>query len=136
MQSLRLAGPVFAGLPSPIDAIAREFDRGVSAKGLIILGIVVVSVLLLVSVLAHWYRTKEQSWRYSNPSELWRDLCGVHELTVTERRYLRDAARGAGLEPAVAIFLNPTALDTASQTAPDTERARELHAISRRLFES
>lgn len=134
MQSLRLAGPVFAGLPSPLDAIAREFDRGVSAKGLMILGIVVVSVLLLVSVLAHWYRTKEQSWRYSNQSALWRDLCGMHELTALERRYLRDAARGAGLEPAAAIFLNPTALDTASQSAQGTERARELRAISRKLF--
>jgi hypothetical protein len=129
-------GVLLADLPPSLEGIAREFNRGVSSTGLVRFALVVVLLLLVVSFLAYWYRTKERTWRFYSRRALWRELCRAHAVTANQRRALREVARAAGIEPAAGIFLNPGALDAARTRETDPERARELSAAYETLFGS
>jgi hypothetical protein len=101
--------------------------------------VIVVSVLAVVISLLYlvdrWIRRRNRIKMYESPTELFRQLCRVHELGRSESQQLKQIAAYWKLVHPGALFVEPDYFRPDKLPADWYERVPQIELLHRKLFE-
>ena len=120
---------------NPIEAITQHLQNseGMTLRDMLILAAVGAAVALEVLLLTFLGRAMGW-WSRQSASNLFRELCRVHELGAADRSLLLKLARGHGITDKAAIFLMPERFEESSLPATLRPYAREIARLRDTLF--
>ena len=102
--------------------------------------LIACSGILLAIVCGIWFLSRllkgEDGRRlFNSPRQLFRNLCGQHELSRTECRLLKQIARFQNIEQPASLFLQPEAFDIAARHPEFAQQMSLLRKLRARLFD-
>jgi hypothetical protein len=119
-----------AGMLMAQDNISTRIPAPASAALPLLLGmalIALVAMVLVVAIIQH--RQRQSANGLNSPSELWAELCRVHQLDKADAAALRELADVRAMEPAASIFVRADLW----QLERDTAEIRHLRPQLQRL---
>jgi hypothetical protein len=120
---------------NPVTSISRHLQKseGLTARDLVIFGMVGAAVALVTLLLAFAGRMVKWWTRHSAP-RLFRELCAVHKLSAKKRQLLYQLVRAHQMTDLALIFAMPERFDAQNLPARIRHRAAEIASLREDLF--
>jgi hypothetical protein len=137
MSSLALSG-ILLGQIEKWQQMGRDFrtDRPKLDPTILIACFgILLAIVCGIWLLSRLLTRQEGRRLFNSPRQLFRGLCGQHELSRTERRLLKQVARFENIEQPASLFLQPEAFDIAARHPEFAQQVPQLRDLCRRLFE-
>lgn len=136
-MTLATGTPILLAVQERLSGISGQFRKGGSIdftpRDLVISLVMIAIVGGILWLLARLLYGKERR-SYNRPRALFRELCRAHGLDAASRRLLTDLARAQGVTQRAQLFLAPERFEAARLGPKLAPRAREIQALSARLF--
>ena len=133
-------GPVGLLGQSRISAMNEAFRNqslAIDLTGILVIVALIVAAVLIAAAIQLWYRKSENAPVTTDPSQLFRDLCGAHGLHWSQRRALMKLARLRNLPDPNLVFIDPGLwpIGREAQRQLGAPLYRQLSQVRRHLFD-